>query len=163
MEDAARLRRQTAEVEEEATQAFAPSAAPPSSRCNTVPVLLANIATAPVASAPEPFDVARRAGVPPFVAIRAAVALAFQHRNGTHPKPMPSLASEDQLGCVPRARNAGTLEPNSHMMIACYNCHNNKPYAIAHKTPRTWRRNQPPFDTHGNGTASCYSTSMTAV
>ena len=31
-----------------------------------------------------------------------------------------------------------------------------KTYTITHKTPRTWRRNQPPFDTHDNGRASCY-------
>ena len=136
---------------------------------------------------------------------------------------MPCLASEDQPGCFPRARNAGTLEPNSHDDCLYSYCHNNKPYTIAqktprtwwrnqppfdqqnriylelyiigmrqylrclsrrptnisgthaairqmsavytitHKTPRTWRRNQPPFDTHDNDRASCYSTSMTAV
>ena len=47
-----------------------------------LPILLANIATAPVASDPEPFDVVRRFVVPPFVAIRAAVALAFQQSIG---------------------------------------------------------------------------------
>ena len=47
-----------------------------------LPILLANIATAPVASAPEPCDVLRRGVVPPFVAIRAAVALACQRSSG---------------------------------------------------------------------------------
>ena len=128
----------------------------------TVPILLASVFTAPVASAPEPSGGVRRAVVPPMVAIRAAVALAFQQSSGV---PVRSRCHVWQARTsLDASRTLVMLGLSSQTtMVACYNCHNNKPYTITHKTTRTWRRNQPPFDTHGNGTASCYSTSMTVV
>ena len=120
-----------------------------------LPILLANIATAPVASDPEPFDVVRRFVVPPFVAIRAAVALAFQQSSGVLVRTRCHV--RQARTSLDASRTLVMLGLSSQTtMVACYNCHNNKPYTITHKTTRTWRRNQPPFDTHDNGRASCY-------
>ena len=96
-----------------------------------LPILLANIATAPVASAPEPFDVVRRFVVPPFVAIRAAVALAFQQSSGVLVRTRCHVWQARTSLDASRALVMLGLSSQT-TMVACYNCHNNKPYIQSH-------------------------------